>query len=227
MATIFTDATGNHKWSDAGNWSAGKPTATVDVTVASAVTSLICNEASFCKSFDLTGTAGITFSGSSLLAVYGSFTLDSNVTWTQSGLLYLRGTGTIAIDTAGKSLASISACYIDQNISITLANTLNCGTKNLLIYNSPTITTNNYNITCGVFGDDNNSGSPTINLGSSTITCSWVAFNVSTPTINSSGAHINCDPGANSVAYKFGGAIWGDAVVGIKTYNTKISTWSG
>jgi hypothetical protein len=53
--TVFNDTTADHKWNTTANWSAGKPDSTVDVTIASTVTSLILDLGlNQCKSFDST-----------------------------------------------------------------------------------------------------------------------------------------------------------------------------
>ena len=206
--TIYTD-TGDHKWSTAGNWSAGVPDATLDVTIAAGTTALIFDTVAVCKSINLTGTSGVTISGSGTIVVNGSLTLDSSVTWSSTGDMICQGAGTVT--TANVDLVSVNT-LIFRGATIGLGSNL-IKTVGLVLFDSGVIfTTNNHTMT--VFGIGGNSSSQTINLGSSVVNCQYMNFAGSTPTITSAGAAINVSPPYSLMA-DFGSTSWGDAVVTI------------
>lgn len=215
-ANLFTDG-GDHNWNTAGNWSDGVPTSDDTVTVAAGTTSLIINATAVCASFDMTGTAGITISGSSQLTVSGNFTLDANCTWTHSGAIIINGAGTIT--SAGKSMSSITSMRITgASIALASSNALNIGTKPLYVNAaSTTFTTNNNTITCGVFGDNTVSGAITLALGTSTINCTSVVFGTCTLTKSTATETINITHSAMTTD-KWNTASWG--TVNITTTNT-------
>jgi len=211
MATEFNDATADHKVSTAGNWTAGKPDASDDVTINAAVTSMIIDEAVNCLSFNATGTAGITISGSSQLYLYGNFTLDANVAWTKTGWLYINTSGAVTINTAGIDM-SLTVISIYGGTDATLASDLNCN-RLFISGNGTSLDTANYNITLSErFGDGGSSGAITLALGTSTINCAMVWFNATTITKSTATETINCTD-VNLTDMYFNTATWGTVTI--------------
>ncbi len=109
MATRFDDTTADHKWSTAGNWSAGLPDAADAVTIGAAVTALEIDIAATCLSINGTGpTNPITISGSGTLAVASTFTLDTGVTWTGTGAITITLTADTTLTFAGVDLPVVN-----------------------------------------------------------------------------------------------------------------------
>lgn len=211
-ATVFNDTTADHKWSTAGNWSDGKPDSADAVTVGAGVTSLNIDEAASALSFVPTGTAGITISGSGALSVYGDFTLDANVTWTHTGTIYIT-TNASTITTAGKSLGTIASFQIMGGAHGTLGGAINTGTKGLYVYGASTEFSSgtNYQIDCGIFGDNSTAGAITLTLGSSIINCTNIVFGSATLTVTANTAVVNITI-SNTQNIYFGAKTWGGTV---------------
>lgn len=209
MATQFNDTTADHKWSTAANWSDGVPDAADAVTVNAAVTSLIIDAAASCLSFDATGTAGITVSGSAYLIVYGNIIFDASVTWTQTGAIYIDDDCTFT--TAGVSIVSIDTFNVRYGAILTLAGELNLGTKTFRprpYSSATTIITGNNTVTCGVL-EAQSTGSLTLTLGTSVINCTGIALGlVTTLTVTTADHTINIAH-VTHVHDNFGGASWG------------------
>lgn len=213
MATQFDDTAADHKWSTAANWSAGKPDSADAVTVGAAVTSIIIDEAASCLSFSTSAASGITISGSGALSVYGSFTLIAADTWTNTGILSIY-TNAANITTGGNSLSTAASMHIRGGCDAVLKDALNLGTKALYVYGAGSSldsvdTSNNWQIDCGIFGDNGQAGAVTLTLGSSTINCTNVSFASATLTVTSNTAALNVSgPGT----MYFGAKTWGGPI---------------
>lgn len=210
MATVFHDTSADHKWSTAGNWSDGVPDASDAVTIDSDVTSLIIDGSTCaCLSFNATGTAGITISGSAELRPYGAFTLDANVTWTHSGSIRCY-TNTCNITTSGVALSTSSDLRALSGATISLQDDLTI--IRAVYIQASTFVTNNHTVNIGIFSDNGVAGATTLTLGSSTINCTNVSFGTCTLTVTSTDHTINIVSTANIDSY-FGGKSWGTIAV--------------
>jgi len=156
---------------DANSFTAGSQTVTVDATAS-------------CLDLDWTGTTNTPdLAGSADLYTAGDVTYIAAMTTTYSGLLKMYGT--ITFTSAGK-LGS-------ANLRVMGATSLGDAfttTGYLQVYGGKTLTTNSHNITCGGVRF-NQVAAHTINLGTSTITCtSWTIDTGGTLTVTTGASTI-------------------------------------
>ena len=214
MATEFNDATADHKWSTAGNWSSGKPDSADAITIDAGVTSLIIDEAASCLSFDATGTAGITISGTGTITCYGNFTLDANVTInTWYGSLRF-STNACIFDPAGRNITGVASISAQAGADLSFDDDVNLGSGHgLFVLNAgSSLTTNDHTITCGLFYDQAAVGAITLNLGTSTINCTNVSFGSATITKSTATETINCTIIADTT-FNFNTVTWGTVTI--------------
>lgn len=222
MATRFDDTTADHKWSTAGNWSAGVPDATAAVTIGAAVTSLNIDVAATCLSIDMTGAASaFVLSGTGTLTVAGNVTYkaSSTTTMTHSGTVTI--TDNCTFTSNGMTLGS-AVTLATASKTLTLGGALNIAAKALSISRGTFSTSaSNYAVTCGVFGDNDVAGTVTLTLGSSIINCTSVYFGSCTLTVTANTATVNISvpAGTGTALLNFGGKTWGGT--------TSISTTDG
>jgi len=146
------------------------------------------------KSINCTGFTG-TITGTAGITVSGSVTLVAAMTYTHTATVTFNGTGTLT--TAGKNFSII--VINGSGITVQLGDALNISTRTITVTQG-TFTTNNYNVTAGSLSSSN-SNTRTINLGSSTITLSsnsGVQFSTSTNLTFNAGTSQITLTGANS-----------------------------
>jgi hypothetical protein len=204
MATRYwVGGTGNWDASDTTHWSAASgggggasvPTSTDDVVFdtasnANAYTCTVTATAN-CQSITFANPASgaLTLAGSSVLNIYGSFTISSTITRTFTGQINFFAT------TTGKTLTFNSITFASTvrfegtGGGWTLQDAWNNGTSSISLIEG-SLDTNDKTVTCGTFSISDNT-TRAIDLGSSTINCrSWNAatttlltFTVGTSTI--------------------------------------------
>lgn len=175
-----------------------------------------------CASLDFTGYTG-TFAVSQTISLYGSLTLSSGMTLSETQTLTFLNAAPATITTAGKTVTF--PITFDTASSVGLADDFTSNnTSNCFSIRQGTINTNNYSIT-GAANITNNAStagqSSTFNLGSSTVTLvngttsvyfSWTPSN-GTHTVNCGSATCNVYSGfRNASAYA--------------TFNLQSSTWT-
>ncbi len=132
-------------------------------------------------SFVCSGATTATLAGASEFNVSGTFTLVAEMTnsWTGS-LLYLRGTGSHTITTAGHTIASEIRWYGTGDYTLqddfTATGNFYCRYSDL--------DTNGKTVICNNFWDNNQAETNTVTLGASTINCINWAFNPTNFTLN-------------------------------------------
>ncbi|MFA5396057.1 MAG: hypothetical protein WC346_08630, partial [Methanogenium sp.] len=196
------DASTTTNWSDSDGGSGGfsVPTSSDNVYFTANSGGGICTVTVnvSCNDLDFTGYTG-TFAGSSsrYLYVYGSLTMDSTMTRTYAGRIYLEAT------TSGKTLTFnglvmkndvyFNGVGGEWTIQDEWNNTSGFSGGDITL-NNGTLISNDQTITCAYFASSN-SNVRTLTLGSSTINCYYwnfgtitnLTFNVGTSTINSNG----------------------------------------
>uniref|UniRef100_A0A6M3J455 Uncharacterized protein n=1 Tax=viral metagenome TaxID=1070528 RepID=A0A6M3J455_9ZZZZ len=189
--------TGTGNWSDANHWDNGVPDSTknaiFDASSFNGAGQVVTVDASAdCLDMDWTGATNspTLAKGNFPLSTYGNATFLNSMALTSTGD-YLIFRGNCSLVTNGLQLCSI--CTLGA-ANLSLTENLNLGTSQLAPATG-TLTTNNFNITCGPlsrFG----AGNVTISLGSSVISCSSfnlvsgvtvVTLDAGTSTINVSG----------------------------------------
>lgn len=166
--TASWDATAGTKWAttSGGAGGASVPTSADDVyfdAASGAVTVTVAISRS-ARNVNFTGFPG-TVTGTFGLAVYGSLTLSTSMTYSLTGSLFFWGTGTMV--SAGKTVGTIDLVSTSTNLSLGDALT----SSGTLTVTAGTFTTNNFNVTATSLSSSN-SNIRTINLGSSTVTLS-------------------------------------------------------
>lgn len=201
--TASWDGTAGTKWALTPGGPGGEtvPTTADDVffTSASTGTVTIATGNTGAKSINCTGFTG-TLTGTANISVEGSVTLVAGMTYTYTGVVTIRGTGTIT--TAGKSFSSLTVSAAGG--TVTLGDALNTGGRIVTIA-AGTFTTDNFSVTCSAF-QGNGTSARTVNLGSSVVTASATAaitfsivddltFNAGTSEINitDASATLNAD----------------------------------
>lgn len=177
-----------------------------------------------CKSADFT-TAGAAFtlSGIVQLTVYGSLTCKTGMTWSQSGNLYVARDSSGTLTSNGVNLGSVAALFV-RNASLTLGDNLNMGNKDIYVFSTATLTTNNNSITCADLSDGAGGGPITLTLGSSAITTTNISFPTGL-TVTANTATINLTATADTTA-NFGGKTWGGTTTVLMT-GGKVLTLNG
>lgn len=207
------------EWNTAGNWSLGHvPDGTEDTTftgiVTPGVTLTTGTLGGSAKSIDFS-TAGATFTlagSTENIAVLGNLTLKTGMTVTFNRNFLFRD-ATCVLTTNGVSLSSTGVISFMSG-GISLADDLTA--NYVLVYNGGSLTTNNHNISCGIFGDNNAGGNVTLNLGSSNINCTNVSFSYggSALTVNTNTATINLNS-TSSISANFGGVNWNGTIFNV------------
>lgn len=184
--TAAWDGTAGTKWAttSGGAGGAAEPTSADDVffdAASGAITCTLSSNASM-KSLNCTGFTG-TITGTGYPNIYGSMTLSAGMTWTQTGFLTFKGTGTVT--TNGKTLQYL--LMDTAGVTVTLGSALTVG--DFIQLDAGTFTTANYSVTATSRGFSARATGVTLNLGSSTITVSsWAdggaTVNAGTSTIN-------------------------------------------
>ena len=168
--TASWDATAGTKWAttSGGAGGASVPTLSDDVffDANSGASTVTVAAAAAGLNLNFTGFTG-TFAGASSVSVYGSLTLSSGMTWTQSGGLTFAGALSNTVTSNGKTIAS--SITFNGSGTWTLGDALTSSSS--ITLTQGTFTTNNYNVTASSLSS-NNSNTRTINLGSSTVTLS-------------------------------------------------------
>lgn len=196
--TANWDATAGSKWALTSGGAGGQavPTSSDDVffdAASGAVIATVTATAN-CLSLDFTGFTG-EFAGSSTVNVNANLTFSTGMTQSHIAWAFPATTGSFIITCNGKSLGS-------SNVNITGGAGATYGladdfTSTGLLNVSSNLNTNNHNITIGRFAF---TGTPTVNLGSSTIIVnsasqqtqvnSGVTFNAGTSTIKVNGTGV-------------------------------------
>ncbi len=226
------------EWNTAANWlldddgtTARVPLATDDVVITTSLgaskTITITTTNANAKSIDFsTAGAAFTLSGSRSIYIRGSLTCKAGMTWNLTGALYVGFETSGTLTTNSVSLSSLTSLRADSTGSnLSIGDTLNLGTKPIIIYGGSTLTTNNNNITCGLLTDGSQTGTATLTLGSSTINCTKVSFGTCTLTVTANTAAINITSTADITA-NFGGQTWG-GTTNVVMSTTKTMTLDG
>jgi hypothetical protein len=181
MAVTYYLSPSGGNFGDASTWastsggsdSVGVPDNTIDCVCdpnsGSAV--LTINTSVTCKKLDQSGFVG-TLAGNSNLTISGNLTLGSGQTITYTGTISLNANSTI---TSNTKTGNFNLSVLTTGTVIQLADNLNIGTGNILVTRG-TLTTNNNSITCSGFSRGSSTASCTVNLGSSTVTCTSLDF---------------------------------------------------
>jgi fibronectin-binding autotransporter adhesin len=166
--TAAWDGTAGAKWAATAGGATGAavPTSADDVffDATSSGTCTISTGNTGAKSINCTGFTG-TLAGNAAITVSGSITLSAGMTFTYTGGFVINATSTIT--SAGKNFPRID---ISSGAVVTLGDALTQVNPYLLVLNQGTFNTNNYNVTTPGFSS-NNSNVRSVNLGSSTFTC--------------------------------------------------------
>ena len=129
----------------------------------------------FCKNMNWTGvTNNPTIAGTNVftLNIYGSLTLNPNMTYSFNGVVnFLATTAGNTIYTAGKALDKNNIYFDGQGGGWTLMDGLNLGSKNLYFVRG-SLATNNNPVTAYIFNSDN-TNTRSLNLGSSILTLTY------------------------------------------------------
>lgn len=199
-------------WSNTAHWSLSSggtggvaiPTSSDDVifdansfTLASQTVTIGNGSFAICKSLDCSAVTNNPTFGS---GTYTQFIIQGNVKFSAnmtinigSGLTIMQQNinGNATFDTQGVTVGANISLEVDTNKTIDISHDITCTYNcDLNINSSPTgavINTNNYNITCGTF----QIGSATVNLGTSTITCTGNQSLFTSGTVNGSNATLN------------------------------------
>lgn len=232
MATNnFTAASG--EWNTAGNWSLGHvPNSDEDTTFtgldgSGALTITPTN--ALAKSVDFsTAGAGFTLTGTNIQVYGGLLKNHPDMTWTSNIYAYIRfvGGGTIDANGAASINRNIVCGYASAGTLTLLNNDVDTGAGNIYTgVAGSSLTTNNLDISCAIFGDNSIAGAVTLTLGSSTINCTNVSFAASTLTVTANTAAINITSTADITA-NFGGQTWGGTTTVLMT-GGKVFTLNG
>jgi len=191
------DAATATNWSDTSGGSGGAiaPCALDDVVFNSASNALAYTVAIFtgavCRDLTIAGPASgnVTVTGSGALGIFGSLTLPATgITRIYAGPITFRATTTgKTITTNGISLGS-SVTFNGTGGEWTLGSAFN--TTGSVTFTAGTLTTANYNFTCSSFLSGA-TGSGTINLGSSAVSCSQFKL-ADAVTLNAGTSSITC-----------------------------------
>lgn len=187
---LYAVAAGN--WSSTSMWSTssgGSPGARVPLpqdnvflNASSAAGTYTADMPRMGANIDYTGFTRTFLINGTAVTQYGSVTLSSGMTWTSNGnnAYTFRGRSTHTITTAGKlwrdggNSTTIAAPGGTYNLQDDWTGTQSGGGFFLLITNG-TFNTNNFNLTLASF-QSNASTTRVINLGTSTITCTYSTF---------------------------------------------------
>lgn len=197
------DGTAGTKWSatNGGAGGASVPTSADDVfftSLSGAGTVTIAAGNTGAKSINCTGFTG-TLTGTAGITVSGSFTLSAGMTFTYSGTLTLAQPGTLT--SAGKTFSGILFIQTTQASSaISLGDAFT--STNRIEFGLGTFNSANFNISATQLLINNSNGK-TINLGSSTVTLSGTApisFSIiSNLTFNAGSSSIICTNSSASI----------------------------
>ncbi len=235
------------EWNTAGNWSLGHvPDNTEDATftgiVTAGVTLTVTSGNAYAKSIDFsTAGATFTFSYSSQVTSYGSVTLKTGMTMSQSGYMSFNINGSGTLTTNGVAFPYAISLWSGADVTLADALTINNGGLAVNPYSGgdTTLITNNNNITlAGILTDNNSTGYVRLTLGSSTINCTNVVFgSASTLTVDSNTAAINITSTVDINA-NFGSKTWGGTttvlmtggktftLLGTNTFNKFAISWT-
>lgn len=170
-APFTWDATAGSKWALTSGGAGGQavPTNADDVFLdGNTAGNVTISGSRNCLGFDTTGFTN-TFAGSGALFTYGDVVLDSGMTYTHSGGLYVFGSGTRTFDAGGVSISASEIFFQPTSGECTLiSDIVHTGnqpighTGGILNFNGFDITTNSFT--------GNTSSTRELNLGSGTIT---------------------------------------------------------
>lgn len=196
--TASWDGTAGTKWSatSGGPGGASVPTSADDVffDANSTGTCTIATGNTGARSINCTGFTG-TITGTAGITVSGSVTLVAAMTWSHTGTVTFDGTGTLT--TAGKSFGRVNVS--GAGITLTLGDALNTDTRFVEVVQG-TFTTAGFAVTAaGLIS--NNSNTRTINLGASTLT-----FNTSTAVTFTTSTNLTFNAGTSQINMSGGGA---------------------
>ena len=183
--------TTNWSATSGGAGGASVPTLADDVffdTLSNATAYVVTLAASpVCRSVSVAGPAvgNVTIASSVSWSIYGSLTIAATgVTWTMANTMFFAATTAgWTITTNGVSLPLIAVFGGTGGGGWTLGSALTAG--NGIQFRNGTLTTNNFNMTTSNNFDVTGANARTLNLGSSTITCSvWNALAATNLTLN-------------------------------------------
>lgn len=170
--TANWDGTAGTKWAttSGGAGGAAVPTSADNVffDANSGTGTVTATTTGACNNLNFSGFTG-TFAGGIYTLIYGSLTVSSGMTWSANiSLLFAATTTGKTITTNGKNLGSTGLYFQGIGGGWTFQDALTTSSVVEISTSGGTVTTNNYNISCGDFLLYNG----TAVLGSSTITCS-------------------------------------------------------
>lgn len=203
--TATWDGTAGTKWasSTGGAGGATAPGTTDDVffDAGSGAATVTIAAGNACKSIDCTGFTG-TLTGSGAIGISGNLTLVAGMTYSFTGSISFTGAGTLT--PGGKTMTNAITFNPGAGNTYQLGGA-KAGASATVIA-SGTWTTNNNNYTASTF---TTTGTPTLNLGSSTLSISSTFTMASTATLNAGTSTIN-HTSSSGVTFTFGN----------ETYNT-------
>jgi hypothetical protein len=240
------DASTTTHWSESSGGSTGAsvPTSADNVifdtssSTANAAYTVTITATANCADFTMDGpdpadANRVTWAGSSTLNTYGNFNLSGgtagiNRTFTGNILQMGVTSGSFTFTSNGVSLAS-RIDFSSGGVVATwdLADALT--TTGAIYIGGGTFNTNNYAITAATFAN-NNGGSKTYNLGTSTITLTygastiWRISNGTAPTINGASSTITCTAPAGTYTFEAGSYTYGTITFAGSSFTTTNAT---
>ena len=184
-------------WSDTSGGKCGysKPSSTNNVypdanACPTVSTTVSVNEWAYCLSMDWTGaTNSPTFSmPSNQLNLYGSLTWVSGVNVLCYGPIWLVGTGSYTITTAGQQNWSFRT---GSSGTWTLQSNIYCSAVGQIVCNQGTLNTNGYTVTSELAISIAGAGVKTLTLGASTVNCVGWNYSGSNLTVTANTSTIN------------------------------------
>jgi hypothetical protein len=235
--TTWTNTAGDQLWSNAGNWSAGLPTAAIDAVIDVSKAAPIVDGAVTCQNLSFTGVnasyAGITFTGGPLtitgdidltggkiVAGAGSIAIEGN--WTLGTGTFAAGTSTVTFSGAtAQTITDINTFYnivIDNAVSVAL-------TQAITVARQISVTAT------GVFDDNGQTvkltgtfGTPLSVAGGGTYTSTGtLSFENGVATTIPSQTYNNLNVAKSGVTFTAGGALVIDGNFSIGTGTTFIA----
>lgn len=210
--TANWDGTAGTKWAttSGGAGGASVPTSADNVffDAASGAVTVTVTATGTSLNLNFTGFTG-TIAGTSALSVFGNLTLASGMGWTHTGDIALQATsGSYTITTNGRSITSANLRPGNNGGAATWTLQDALTSTGALVVTSGTFNTNNFNVTASSL-QSSNSFTRTINLGSSTVTCTTssainfttatnLTFNAGTSTIVFSASSAGLDGGGRT-----------------------------
>ncbi|OJJ18468.1 hypothetical protein BKI52_22905 [marine bacterium AO1-C] len=169
--TNWTGGAGDNDWNNAGNWSAGIPTATSNVTILNVASLPILVSAETINDLTINASASLTVNAGGSLTLSGNFTNNGTFTASSTGAVVfngttnasISGTGTTTFQTLTNSKTGSATLSIDKAITTEGAATVSSGATLILsagitwnlngnLVNQGTVTANNIGSTIVVGG---------------------------------------------------------------------------